>query len=122
MASQSMNIFMGAPTRGKVKAMLMWGGMRASKQGLLFEIRSLPSGRNSFTIEPNMSKKTEILRASIQISTSNNLVEEPDAEDAAFVCIPCLQNLVCKNLYIRVYDIVINISDHDYCRRNTYLS
>jgi hypothetical protein len=35
-----MNIFMGAPTRGKVKAMLMWGGMRASKQGLLFEIQA----------------------------------------------------------------------------------
>jgi ribonucleoside-diphosphate reductase alpha chain len=89
--SQSMNIFMEAPTRGKVKAMLMWGWNAGLKTGVYY-LRSKPASRaQQFTIEPeNMSKKTgDSPSKDTGDSTSNNLVEEPDAEDEPFVCIPC---------------------------------
>jgi len=81
--SQSMNIFMEAPTRGKVKAMLMWGWNAGLKTGSYY-LRSKPKSRaQQFTIEPKDTNK----------KTGETLVEEtteePVEEDEPFVCIPC---------------------------------
>jgi ribonucleoside-diphosphate reductase alpha chain len=81
--SQSMNVFMEAPTRGKVKAMLTWAWNAGLKTGSYY-LRSRPVAKaQQFTIEPkDMSKKTGE-------TPDKNLIEEPVAEEEPFVCIPC---------------------------------
>jgi hypothetical protein len=97
---------MEAPTRGKVKAMLMWGGMRASKKWVYY-LRSKPALRaQQFTTSREVSKKTEILRASDTEILRAQSRQRSRCLKMSLRLIPCLHNLdvnqsIHKGLFIR---------------------
>lgn len=77
--SQSTNVFMRAPTRGKVKAMLTWAWRSGLKTGVYYLRTAAKARAQQFTVEPkNTSQKA---------SEAEIAPEEED--DEPHVCIPC---------------------------------